>query len=466
MKKDLKSETFSHLKTYIERHKAKFLTELQQFLSIPSVSTHESFKDDVFKAAEFVRDRLKEAGANRADIFETQGHPVVYGERMVDKRCPTLLCYGHYDVQPADPYELWETPPFEPNIRHDRLYARGAADDKGQVYMHIKAMETLLQTQTPFCNLKFIIEGEEEIGSPSLRPFLEKHKRLLASDSIVVSDTAFVDEGVPSITVGVRGLSYMELSVQGPKRDLHSGEYGGAIDNPVQVLCEALAKLRDRKTGKITVPGFYDDVVPLSEEERKVYSRIPFSERSYRQKLDVDDTFGEAGYTTLERVGFRPSLDIHGIWGGYVQEGAKTVLPSQVHAKLSFRLVPKQDPDKITSQCVKYLKTLFPNTVKVSVRPHHSSEASVLSVQTPTYRAAEKALGMVFGKKPLPIRCGGSIPIVPAFEKVLGHAPVLMGFGLPQDAIHSPNESFHLNQYFKGIQTLALFYAQCVDMQA
>ncbi|MCY4419100.1 MAG: dipeptidase [Cytophagales bacterium] len=442
---------------YIRENGDRFQAELLEFLSIPSVSTDSSFKDDIGRAAVFVRDRLLDAGADRAELYPTSGHPVVYGEKIVDPHAPTLLCYGHYDVQPADPYDLWKTPPFVPDIRNGRVYARGSADDKGQVYMYVKALETLCRTGRNFCNFKFLIEGEEEIGSPSLPSFLESHKSLLSSDGILISDTSFISEDLPSLTIGVRGLAYLEIRVEGPNRDLHSGEYGGAVENPVHVLCKILSSLKD-SAGRITIPGFYEEVISLSDVDRKVYRSIPFNEEGFKEKLGVGEVFGETGYSTLERIGTRPSLDIHGIWGGYIQEGAKTILPSQAHAKLSMRLVPNQRGEDIMEKTLRHLKSICPPTVKLSVHPHHSSEAFVSSTEDPTYKSASKALGHIFACTPVGVRCGGSIPIVPVLHRVLGLSPVLLGFGLPEDAIHSPNESYALSQYWKGIETLCCLF--------
>lgn len=442
---------------YIEANKQKFLDELFELLRIPSVSADQKFKDDVRKAAEFIKLKLDQAGVDKAEVCATAGHPIVYAEKIINPDLPTVLVYGHYDVQPADPYELWETPPFEPTIRNDKIYARGSADDKGQMYMHIKAFETLINTGSLPCNIKFMIEGEEEVGSSNLGIFTEQNKEKLKADVIMISDTGIISNEHPSITVGLRGLSYLEVEVTGPNRDLHSGMYGGAVENPINVLCEIITKMKDDK-GRITIPGFYDKVVELSKAEREAMALQPFSLEKYKKDLAIDDVFGEEGYSTIERVGIRPTFDVNGIWGGYIGEGAKTVLPSKAFAKVSMRLVPNQDSSEITRLFTEHFTRLAPKTVKVQVRPHHGGEPAVVSTQSTAYKAAALAVEEAWGKSPIPTREGGSIPIVALFQKVLGLDSLLMGFGLDEDAIHSPNESYGLFNYFKGIETITLFY--------
>jgi len=442
---------------YIEKNKQRFLDELFELLRIPSVSADSKFKNDVLKTAEHVKKKLEDAGADKAQLFPTAGFPVVYAEKIIDKSLPTVLVYGHYDVQPADPYELWESPPFEPQIRNGRIYARGACDDKGQMYMHIKALELMMQTNSLACNVKFMIEGEEEVGSNNLETFLKEHKELLKADVILISDTGIFSNEVPSITVGLRGLSYVEVEVTGPKRDLHSGLYGGAVANPINILCEMIASLKD-KNNHITIPGFYDDVVELSPEERKALAGVPFSLEDYKKALDIEDVAGETGYSTLERVSIRPTLDVNGIWGGYTGEGAKTVLPSKAYAKISMRLVPNQSSKKITDLFTKHFEAIAPKSVKVKVRPHHGGEPAVTPTDSLAYKAASLAFEEAWGKTPVPMREGGSIPIVSLFEKELELKTVLLGFGLDEDAIHSPNESYQVFNYFKGIETISLFY--------
>lgn len=442
---------------YIEKNKQRFLDELFDLLRIPSVSADSKFKADVLKTAEFVKKKLEDAGADKAQLFTTKGFPVVYAEKIKDKNLPTILVYGHYDVQPADPYELWESPPFEPQIRDGKIYARGASDDKGQMYMHVKAFELMTQTNSLACNVKFMIEGEEEIGSDNLETFVKEHKELLKADVILISDTGIFSNDVPSITVGLRGLSYLEVEVTGPKRDLHSGMYGGAVANPINVLCEMITSLKD-KNNHITIPGFYADVVELSAEERKALASVPFDLNDYKKALDIADVAGESGYSTLERVSIRPTLDVNGIWGGYTGEGAKTVLPSKASAKLSMRLVPNQSSKKITELFKKHFEAIAPKSVKVKVMPHHGGEPAVTPTDSIAYKAASHAFEEAWGKTPVPMREGGSIPIVSLFEKELGLKTVLLGFGLHEDAIHSPNESYKVFNYFKGIETISLFY--------
>ena len=442
---------------YIQKNKDRFINELIELLRIPSVSADSKFKEDVKKAAGFVSDSLKKAGAENVEICRTAGHPIVYGEKIIDKTKPTVLIYGHYDVQPADPYELWDSPPFEPVIKNNKIYARGSADDKGQFYMHVKAFEALMQTEGIPCNLKFMIEGEEEVGSDNLGIFVQENKEKLAADVILISDTSMISLDTPSLTVGLRGLSYLEVEVVGPNRDLHSGVYGGAVANPINVLCEMVASLKDDK-GRITIPGFYDDVQELSKEEREEFNKAPFDLDEYKKDLGIDAVKGEEGFTVIEQTGIRPSLDVNGIWGGYTGEGAKTVLPSKAHAKISMRLVPNQQSKKITKLFQDHFNSIAPAYVKVKVKPHHGGEPAVTPVDSAAYEAASRAYQEVWGKKPIPTRDGGSIPIVALFKKELGIDTVLMGFGLDSDAIHSPNEHYGIDNYMMGIQTIAAFH--------
>ena len=444
------------IKPTIEQNKQRYLDELFDLLRIPSVSADPQFMDDVKRTAEFVRDKLIQAGLEQVEICPTPGNPIVYGEKIVGKDLPTVLIYGHYDVQPADPYELWNSPPFEPVIKDGNIYARGSADDKGQFYMHVKAIEILLAHQALPCNVKFMIEGEEEVGSVNLGGFVEKNKEKLACDVVLISDTSMIANDIPSLTVGLRGLSYMEVKVTGPNKDLHSGVYGGAVANPVNVLCKMIAELID-ENGHIRIKGFYDKVVELSKEDRDAINSIPFSEEAYKKELGIQATQGEKGYTTIERTAIRPSLDVNGIWGGYTQEGAKTVLPSEAHAKISMRLVPNQKSKEISDLFEQYFKSLAPASVKVEVTRHHGGEAAVVPSDSKEYLAAEKAMETTFGVKPLPQRGGGSIPIVALFEEVLGVKTVMMGFGLDSDDIHSPNEHYGVFNYLKGIETIPYF---------
>lgn len=453
----------SKTKKYLDEHKDKFLDELVELLKIPSVSTDASYAGDVRRAAEFIKARLKEAGADKTEICETGGHPIVYGEKIIDPTLPTVLVYGHYDVQPADPLELWDSPPFEPVIKDGVIIARGSADDKGQMYMHVKAFEAMMKTDSLSCNVKFIIEGEEEVGSDSLAPFMEKNKDKLAADVVLVSDTAMLANDTPSITVGLRGLSYVEVEVTGPNRDLHSGIYGGAVANPINVLAGMIASLQD-DNGRITIPGFYDKVETVSDAERKKMNEAPFDEEEYMADLGVKALKGEAGYTTLERGSIRPTLDVNGIWGGYTAPGAKTVLPGKAHAKISMRLVPNQNSDEITELFKNHFESIAPDYVKVKVTPHHGGEPVVTPIDSPAYRAAEKAMEDTFGKKPIPMRGGGSIPIVALFEDILGLKTILMGFGLDSNKIHSPNENYGLFNYYKGIETIPLFYKYFAEL--
>lgn len=445
------------MKEYIERNQQRFIDELFELLRIPSVSADSRFKNDVAKAADYIKAKLLAAGADKAEICPTAGHPVVYAEKITDKNLPTVLVYGHYDVQPPDPLELWNSPPFEPVIKDGKIFARGASDDKGQMYMHVKALEIMLKNNALPCNVKFMIEGEEEIGSDNLEKFVKANKEKLKADVILISDTGIFSNECPSITVGLRGLSYLEVEVTGPKRDLHSGMYGGAVANPINILCEMIASMKD-KDNKITIPGFYEDVLEVSKEERARMSAVPFDLEEYKKELDIKDVHGEKGYTTLERVSIRPTLDVNGIWGGYTGEGAKTVLPSKAFAKISMRLVPNQSSTRITELFTRYFESIAPDGVKVIVKPHHGGEPALTPTDSLAYKAASKAFEDAWGKTPVPMREGGSIPIVSLFEKELGLKTVLLGFGLDEDAIHSPNESFRVYNYIKGIETITLFY--------
>jgi len=455
-------------KKYIETHQGRFLDELMDFLRIPSISTSREYEKDLYKAAEFVKHKLLEAGADQARLIATQGYPLVYGEKMVDKSLPTVLVYGHYDVQPAEPYSLWDTLPFDPVLREDKIYARGASDDKGQVYIHIKALETMLATQQLPCNVRFLIEGEEESGSESLTQFLKdpQNAALLQSDVILVSDTTLLSLEQPSLTVGLRGIVYLEVEVIGPNRDLHSGVYGGAVGNPINILCQMLASLHDAHH-RITIPGFYDRIETHSTQERNELASIPFDLSAYQAALGIETVVGEQGYSTLERTGLRPSLDINGIWGGYTDEGSKTVLPSKAYAKLSMRLVPNQDAQEVTARFTDYFTALAPKGVKVNVQVlHEGSNAVVVNSDTVVLKAAKKAFEEVWNKSPLLTRAGGSIPIVAHFKEVLGCDIVMMGFGLDSDAIHSPNEHFGVINFFKGIDTVIAFHKHLVALHA
>ncbi len=442
---------------HFESNKENYLSELLELLKIPSVSADSKFAGDVRKAAEYIKEKFEAAGVDKVELVETPGHPIVYAEKIIDPSYPTVLVYGHYDVQPADPYELWDSPPFEPVIKNDRIYARGACDDKGQMYMHIKAFESLMKTNSLTCNAKFMIEGEEEVGSSHLETFVKENREMLASDVILISDTSIISNDTPSICVGLRGLSYVEVEVTGPNRDLHSGVYGGAVANPINVLSKMIASLQD-ENGHITIPGFYDKVEVLSDEQRAEMAKAPFDLEEFKNDLDIAAEQGEAGFSTMERTGIRPTLDVNGIWGGYIGEGAKTVLPSKAHAKISMRLVPHQDSDEITEMFVNHFKSIAPKSVKVTVKPHHGGEAAVVSTESAAYQAASRAFEEAWGKTPIPTRDGGSIPIVALFQKELKVDPILMGFGLDSDAIHSPNESYGLFNYYKGIETILHFY--------
>ena len=453
----------TEINDFIALHKERFLNELFDLLRIPSVSADHKFKEEVSRAADFICEKLIAAGVDKAEVCKTGGHPIVYGEKQVSLTAPTVLVYGHYDVQPADPYELWESPPFEPVIRKTDLhpqgavFARGACDDKGQMYMHIKAFESMVANNALPCNVKFIIEGEEEVGSGNLEAFLEAHKDRLSADIVLVSDTDIIANDIPSITVGLRGLSYVEVEVTGPNRDLHSGLYGGAVPNPINILSEMIASLKDEKQ-RINIPGFYDDVVELSPEERGAMAQAPFDLQAYKSSIGLRDTEGEAGYSVMERASIRPTLDVNGIWGGYTGEGSKTVIPSKASAKISMRLVPHQASDKITALFQAHLKKIAPASVSIKVTPYHGGQPALTPTDSPAYRAAAKAMQDTFGKAPIPFRGGGSIPILTLFEQILGADTILMGFGLHSDAIHSPNEHYGLFNYFKGIETIPLFY--------
>ncbi len=452
------------IKTYINTHQERFLSELTDLLKIPSVSADSKHKEDVNRAAEFVKDSLLKAGADQVEVCQTKGHPIVYGEKIMDSQKPTVLVYGHYDVQPADPLNLWSSPPFEPVIKDGKIYARGSCDDKGQVYMHIKAFELMMKTGTLPCNVKFMIEGEEEVGSNNLGEYVKSNKAKLKADIILISDTSMLANDIPSIDVGLRGLSYVEVEVTGPNRDLHSGVYGGAVANPIQILCEMITSMKD-KNNHITIPGFYDDVVELSASERAEMAKAPFSLEDYKKDLRIGDIHGEAGYSTLERTSIRPTFELNGIWGGYTGEGAKTVLPSKAFAKISMRLVPNQQSDKITALFRKHFESIAPRSVQVKVMAHHGGEPVVTPTDSIAYAAASKAMTESFGKKPIPTRSGGSIPIVALFEKELGLKSVLMGFGLDSDNIHSPDEHFGVFNFLKGIETIPLFFRYFAEMK-
>lgn len=443
--------------SYIETNRERFLTELFDLLRIPSISADSAYAGDVRKCAETVANFLTKAGADNVVLEETAGYPIVYGEKIIDANLPTVLVYGHYDVQPSVPNELWNTPPFEPTIINDKIYARGACDDKGQMFMHVKAFETMMQTNQLACNIKFMIEGEEEVGSNNLGTYCKNNKEKLKADVILISDTSMIANDIPSIDVGLRGLSYVEVEVTGPNIDLHSGVYGGAVSNPVNALCQMIAKMHDDNR-HITIPGFYDDVLEVSVEDREAMAKIPFSLDEYKKHLNINDVLGESGFSTIERTGIRPTLDVNGIWGGYIGEGAKTVLPSKAYAKISMRLVPNQSSEKITELFSNYFKQIAPAGVTVKVTPHHGGEPVVTPTTSIAYKAASNAMIDTFGKEPIPTRGGGSIPIVALFEKELQTKTVLMGFGLDSDAIHSPNEHYGVFNFFKGIETIPRFF--------
>lgn len=445
------------VKNYIEQNRDRFIQELFGLIRIPSISSEAEHKEDMVKAAEYWRKSLREAGCDKTEIFPTQGNPVVYGEKIVDRALPAILIYGHYDVMPVDPVELWESPPFRPEVRDGKIYARGADDDKGQAFMHAKAFETLVRTNTLPCNVKFMIEGEEEVGSMNMESFCTEHKEMLKADIILVSDTSMISLERPSITAGLRGLTYMQVEVTGPDHDLHSGIFGGAVANPANVLAKMIASLTDDQ-GRITIPGFYDDVVVIGREERDEMAKAPFNEEEYKKGIQVDALFGEAGYTTKERTGIRPTLDVNGMWSGYTAEGSKTVLPSKAFAKISMRLVPNQDHQKIGELFARHFTAIAPPWIKVKVEALHGGQAYVSPIDTVGFRAASKAIETVLGEKPIPVRSGGSIPIIPQFEEILGIKSILLGFGLESDACHSPNENFPLVNFFSGIETITWFY--------
>ncbi len=443
---------------YLQKEKDRFLEELFELLRMPSISADPNYKDQVIATAEMVKERMEEAGLENLALFETTGYPVVYGDKLVDSSLPTILVYGHYDVQPAEPLDLWDSPAFEPEIRDGKIYARGACDDKGQMYMHVKAVEAMIKCDELPCNVKFMIEGEEEVGSGGLSGFVKENHDLLAADIILVSDTSIISKDVPSITVGLRGLAYMEVEVTGPDHDLHSGVYGGAVANPINVLSQMINKLMDDK-GKITIDGFYDDVEIVSEADREKINLRPLDIEGYKSRLGIKDVNGEDGYTTIERTSIRPTLDVNGIWGGYIGEGAKTVLPSQAFAKISMRLVPHQSSEKISALFEDYFKKIAPEYVTVKVTAHHGGEPLVVPSDSIGYRAAEAAMEKTFGIKPIPVRSGGSIPIISLFKQELGIDSILMGFGFDTDLIHSPNEHYGLWNFYKGIETIPYFYS-------
>ncbi len=450
-------------KDYQAQNKDRFLDELLALLRIPSVSADSRFNTDTQRCAEEVKQRLIEAGADNVEVCPTAGHPIVYGEKIIDPSLPTVLVYGHYDVQPADPLELWHSGPFEPVIKDGNIYARGSADDKGQFYMHVKAFETMNKTNSIPCNIKFMIEGEEEVGSSNLGIFLKENKERLKADVVLISDTSMISLDEPSIDTGLRGLSYMEVEVTGPNRDLHSGVYGGAVANPATILAKMIASLHD-ENNHITIPGFYDRVQELTTEERTALNAAPFSEEEYKKDLGINDVWGEKGYTTIERTGIRPTLEVNGMWSGYTGEGAKTVLPSKAFAKISMRLVPDQDWHEISDLFTKHFEAIAPKSVTVKVNKHHGGSAYVTPTDSVAFKAAQQAINATFGKEPIPVRGGGSIPIVALFESVLGLKTVLMGFGLDSDNLHSPNEKYGLANYYKGIETIPYFHKYFAEL--
>lgn len=454
---------------YINNNKERFLEELFEFIKIPSVSADMKFKNDVLKAAGFLEQNLKDVGVDSVEVFPTEGHPIVYGEKIMDENLPTVLVYGHYDVQPADPYELWDSDPFQPIIKktdihpNGAIFARGACDDKGQMFMHVKAFEAMYKSGELACNVKFMFEGEEEVGSKNLEKFVRANTSLLKADVVLVSDTGIINNETPSICVGLRGLSYVEVEVTGPNRDLHSGLYGGAVANPINILSKMIASLHN-DDGSINIPGFYSDVIEVSKEDRFQMAKAPFKLNEYKKDLDINEVYGEEGYTTNERNSIRPTLDVNGIWGGYIGEGAKTVLPSKAYAKISMRLVPNQSSQNITDLFENHFKKIAPESVKVKVTPHHGGEGVVIPTDFPAFLAAKKAMQKTFDKTPIPVRSGGSIPIVPMFEEVLGLKTILLGFGLDSDVIHSPNEHFGLFNFYKGIETIPYFYQNFTEL--
>jgi len=446
-----------YIKKYVEENKDRFLDELFGLIRIPSISSLSQNKPDMVKAAQYWVKTLLEAGADKAEVMPTEGNPIAYGEKIIDPKLPTVLVYAHYDVMPIDPIELWKSSPFEPEVREGRIWARGANDDKGQSFIHAKAFELMVKTNTLPCNVKFMIEGEEEIGSSSLTKWCAAHKDMLKADVILVSDTSMLGKDIPSITTGLRGLAYMEVEVTGPNQDLHSGLFGGAVANPINVLAKMIGSLHD-ENNHITIPGFYDDVLTVDAEERAEMAKAPFDLNNYKKSLDINDIHGEKGYSTIERTGIRPTCDVNGIWGGYTAEGSKTVLPSKAYAKISMRLVPNQEHKKISKLFQDYFQSIAPKSVKVKVVAHHGGQAYVAPTNTAGYKAASQALIDVFGKKPIPYHSGGSIPIISTFENVLGIKSILLGFGLESDAIHSPNENFSVDIFYKGIEVVPRFY--------
>lgn len=459
-----------NINSYIKEHKQRFIDELIELLKIPSISADSAYKKDVLYTADAIKISLEKAGCDKVEICQTEGYPIVYGEKIIDKNLPTVLVYGHYDVQPPDPLDLWNSPPFEPIIQNTDLhpegaiFARGACDDKGQMYMHVKALEYMTTNNELPCNVKFMIEGEEEVGSANLGKFVAANREKLENDVILISDTGMIAKDVPSITTGLRGLSYVEVEVTGPNRDLHSGLYGGAVANPINVLTKMIASLHD-ENNHITIPGFYDKVEELSNAERAEMAKAPFSLENYKKALDIDAVYGEEGYTTNERNSIRPTLDVNGIWGGYIGEGAKTVIASKAYAKISMRLVPNQDWEEITQLFKTHFESIAPDAVKVKVTPHHGGQGYVTPIDSIGYQAASKAYAQTFGKTPIPQRSGGSIPIVSLFEKELKSKTILMGFGLDSDAIHSPNEHFGVWNYLKGIETIPWFYKYFTELK-
>ena len=451
-------------KQYQEQHKERFVEELLALLRVPSISAKPENKQDMITCAEMVKESLLEAGVQKAEVYPTAGHPIVYGEIMVNASKPTVLVYGHYDVQPVEPLELWDTPPFEPTIRDGKIYGRGTADDKGQFYMHVKALETMVKTDSVPLNIKFLIEGEEEVGSSNLGTFMQENKELLKADVVLISDTSMISLDTPSLDTGVRGLSYIEVEVTGPNRDLHSGVYGGAVANPITILAQMIASLHD-ENNHVTIPGFYDDVQVLSNEERVLLNKAPFDEQEYKDDLGVKELWGEKGYTTLERTGIRPTLELNGIWGGYTGEGSKTVLPAKANAKISARLVPGQDHEKITELIINHLQAIAPPYVTVKATPHHGGNPYVTPIDSVEYKAAEKAIEASFGKSPIPLRGGGSIPITSLFESILNCKTIFLGFGLDSDNLHSPNEKYNIENYYKGIETIPYFHKFYAEMK-
>ncbi len=458
-------------KTYVEKHQERFINELVDLLKIPSISADSSYKDAMQEAAQMVANQLESAGCDEVKIFPTKGHSVVFGQKIIDSDLPTVLVYGHYDVQPPDPLDLWNSPPFEPVIKKTdihpdgAIFARGACDDKGQMYMHVKAFELMMAENALPCNVKFMIEGEEEVGSEHLEDFIKEHNAMLANDVILISDTGMISKDYPSITTGLRGLSYVEVEVTGPNRDLHSGLYGGAVANPINILTQMIASLQD-ENNRITIPGFYDNVEELSQEERQKMAEAPFDLEHYKTSIGIGDVHGEKGFTTNERNSIRPTLDVNGIWGGYIGEGAKTVIPSKAFAKISMRLVPNQDWKDITELFQKHFESIAPKSVNVKVKPHHGGQGYVTPIDSIEYQAADKAFQDTFGKSAIPLRSGGSIPIVSLFENAFNSKTILMGFGLDSDAIHSPNEHFGVWNFLKGIETIPHFYKHFAKLKA